>query len=271
MSTFIQMPQTLTNLKTKSNFLEIYTYFLIRSQIKDSSYIASIAETELADKIGVSDRTIIKYIKDLEPYFDNVTKTKTIGDHYYNVYHFTYLSKDYSIVLPSLIEDNELTPEQKGILIKIKMMCEKGTNFIKYDSKSELVKIIGIGKNQINGKLQPLIDKGYLKYIGKSLHINPIHFPLSLKIDNSADALRNYIYETIYAYCFIKDVCPPLRDKESLSWLMAEYGEIDNRLKEDLVKRFPTLPKDVSLDYFVKGMRNKKIERKEKLDWNFTL
>ena len=89
MSMFIQMPQTLTNLKTKSNFSEIYTYFLIRSQIKDNSYTASIAETELADKIGVSNLTIKRYIKDLKPYFDNVTKSKATGDHYYNVYHFT--------------------------------------------------------------------------------------------------------------------------------------------------------------------------------------
>lgn len=64
----------------------------------------------------------------------------------------------------------------KGILIKIKLVCENGTNFIKYGSKKELAKNIGIGINQINSKLQPLIDKGYLKYIGKSLHLNPIHF-----------------------------------------------------------------------------------------------
>ena len=254
MSMFIQMPQTLTKLKTKSNFSEIYTYFLIRSQIKDNSYTASIAETELADKIGVSNLTIKRYIKDLKPYFDNVTKSKATGDHYYNVYHFTYLSKDYSIVLPSLIEDSELTTEQKGILLKIKMECEKGTNFIKYIYKSELVKILGIGKNQINRKLQPLIDKGYICYVGNSLHLTLKYFPLSM--DSS---LKNYIYETIYKFCLMQKVCPPLRDTQALSYLGAKYPEQDKQLIDDLYKRCANLPKDVSLDYFVKALENKKI------------
>lgn len=264
MSTFIQMPLSLNQLKTKSNFLEIYTYFLIRSQIKDNKYTASIAETELADKIGVSDLTIKRYIKDLNPYFDNVTKTKTTGDHYYNVYHFTYLSKDYSIVLPSLIDNDDLTPEQKGILIKIKMMCEKGTNFIKYNSKAELVKIIGIGKNQINGKLQPLIDKGYLCYIGKSLHLSSNYFPLFL----NNDAIENYVYKVIYNYCIINKVCPPLRDTKAIGWIAAKYanttdsdGKPNNDLLIDLTKRCAKLPKDVSLDYFIKALENKDINR----------
>lgn len=119
MSTFIQMSLSLIQLKTKSKFTELYTYFLIRSQIKNNSYITSIAEAELVDKIGVSDVTTGKYIKDLEPYFDKITT----GKYVHNVYHFTYLSKDYSIVLPSLMADTELTQEQKRILIKL--MCEK--------------------------------------------------------------------------------------------------------------------------------------------------
>ena len=170
------MPQTLIDLNTRSKFLEIYTYFLIKDQFKDNSLKASISEKELAQLTNTSERTIKRYIKDLEPFFENVTKTKSSGEHYYNVYHFTQLNNDFSIALHTLKDDTELTPEQKGILIKIKLVCENGTNFIKYGSKKELAKNIGIGINQINSKLQPLIDKGYLKYIGKSLHLNPIHF-----------------------------------------------------------------------------------------------
>lgn len=44
---------------------------------------------------------------------------------------------------------------------------KKGTNFIKCASKAELVKIIGIGKNQISKKLRPSEDKGYICFIGK--------------------------------------------------------------------------------------------------------
>lgn len=272
MSTFTKMPSNLIQLKTKSNFLEVYTYFLIKDQFKDSSLTASISEEELAKEVGVTNVTISKYIKDLTPYFKEITKKKNEKqEHYYNVYHFTQLKKDFSIVLHTLKDDTELTPEQKGILIKIKLVCENGTNFIKYGSKKELAKNIGIGINQINSKLQPLIDKGYLKYIGKSLHLNPIHFPLSLNIDNSTDGTTNYIYAIIYQFCLNNEVCPPLRDSKALSYLIAKYPNVDSSLKNDLVKKCSNLPKEVSLDYFIKALENKKVERKEPLEWNFII
>lgn len=267
MSTFIQMPQTLTDLKTKSNFLEIYTYFLVRSLITNNSYTASITATELAAKIGVSDLTIKRYIKDLKPYFDNITKSKTTGDHYYNVYHFTYLSKDYSIVLPSLIEDSELTAEQKGILLKIKMECEKGTNFIKYISKSELVKILGIGKNQINRKLQPLLDKGYISYVGNSLQLSQKYFPLSLE----AIEITNYVYKVIYDFCLHQKVCPPLREAKALNYIAGKYPELDDELVKTLQERCAKLPREVSLDYFVYVLSHKEVHRDNVTDYGFII
>lgn len=73
MSTFTKMPSSLIQLKTKSNFLEVYTYFLIKDQFKDNSLTASISEEELAKEVGVTNVTISKYIKDLTPYFKDNT------------------------------------------------------------------------------------------------------------------------------------------------------------------------------------------------------
>ena len=42
MSTFIQIPSNLINLASRSKFIETYSYLLIRSQIKDNSYIDSV-------------------------------------------------------------------------------------------------------------------------------------------------------------------------------------------------------------------------------------
>ena len=271
MSTFTKMPSSLIQLKTKSKFSEIYTYFLIKDQFKDNSLKASISEKELAQLTNTSESTIKRYIKDLEPFFENVTKTKSSGEHYYNVYHFTQLKKDFSIVLHTLKDDTELTPEEKGILIKIKLQCCKGTNYIRFNSKADLIKILGIGKNQITKKLKQLEEKGHICYIGKSLHLNPIHFPLSLNIDNSTDGTTNYIYAIIYQFCLNNEVCPPLRDSKALSYLIAKYPNVDSSLKNDLVKKCSNLPKEVSLDYFIKALENKKVERKEPLEWNFII
>ena len=267
MSMFIQMPQTLTNLNTKSNFLEIYTYFLIRNQIKNNNYTASIAETELAQMIGVSIATIERYIKDLKPYFDSVTKTRDTGDHYYNVYHFTYLKNDYSWCSSELISDTELTPEQKGILLKIKMECAKGTNFIKFNTKPELIKTIGISVNLINKKLKPLLDKGYISYVGNSLQLSQRYFPLSLKDTE----ITNYVYKVIYDFCLWQKVCPPLRDTQALSYIAGKYPELDDELVKVLQERCAKLPREVSLDYFVYVLNRKHMHRDNITDYGFII
>lgn len=261
MSTFTKMPSSLIQLNTRSKFLEIYTYFLIKDQFKDNSLKASISEKELAQLTNTSESTIKRYIKDLEPFFESVTKTKSSGEHYYNVYHFTQLNKDFSIALHTLKDDTELTPEEKGILIKIKLQCCKGTNYIRYSSKADLVKILGIGKNQIAKKLKQLEEKGHICYIGNSLQLSTKYFPLSLVKGDSADAVKNFLYETIYKYCIVNKTIPPLREDKALNYLIAKFPNIDDSFAEILSKKCQTLPADISLDYFVKALTDNTINR----------
>ena len=261
MSSFIQIPLSLANLKTRSKFIEIYTYLLIRNQIKDNSYKASISEKELAQLTDTSESTIDRYVKDLKPFFENVTLYKGNGKYPYNVYQFSRLDKDYSIVLPELITDTELTAEEKGILIKIKLQCCKGTNYIRFNSKADLTSIIGISKNLIAKKLKQLEEKGHICYIGNSLQLSTKYFPLSLVKGDSADAVKNFLYETIYKYCIVNKTIPPLREDKALNYLIAKFPNIDDSFTEILSKKCPTLPADISLDYFVKALTDNTINR----------
>ena len=253
MSTFIQIPSNLINLASRSKFIETYSYLLIRSQIKDNSYKASISEKELAQLTDTSESTIDRYVKDLKPFFENVTLYKGNGKYPYNVYQFAKLEKDYSIVLPELITDSELTPEEKGILIKIKLQCCKGTNYIRFNSKADLTSIIGISKNLIAKKLKQLEEKGHICYIGNSLQLSTKYFPLSLVKGDSV--------ETIYKYCIVNKTIPPLRDNKALNYLIAKFPNIDDSFAEILAKKCPTLPADISLDYFVKALTDNNINR----------
>ncbi len=261
MSTFIQIPSNLINLASRSKFIETYSYLLIRSQIKDNSYKASISEKELAQLTDTSESTIDRYVKDLKPFFENVTLYKGNGKYPYNVYQFAKLEKDYSIVLPELITDSELTAEEKGILIKIKLQCCKGTNYIRFNSKADLTSIIGISKNLITKKLKQLEEKGHICYIGNSLQLSTKYFPLSLVKGNSVDAVKNFLYETIYKYCIVNKTIPPLRDNKALNYLIAKFPNIDDSFAEILAKKCPTLPADISLDYFVKALTDNTINR----------
>ena len=261
MSTFIQIPSNLINLTSRSKFIEIYSYLLIRSQIKDNSYKASISEKELAQLTNTSDRTIRNYLDNLKPFFEYVTLYKGNGKYPYNVYQFTKLENDFSIVLPELITDSELTAEEKGILIKIKLQCCKGTNYIRYNSKADLTSIIGISKNLIAKKLKQLEEKGHICYIGNSLQLSTKYFPLSLVKGDSVDAVKNFLYETIYKYCIVNKTIPPLRDNKALNYLIAKFPNIVDSFAEILAKKCQTLPADISLDYFVKALTNNNIDR----------
>lgn len=261
MSTFIQIPSNLKKIESRSKFLELYTYLLIRNQIK-VDYKASISESEIAKTLGCAEISVKRYISNLKEYFSGISLYHRDNNYPYNVYHFSKLEKDFSIILPSLITDDELTPEEKGILIKIKLCCEKGTNYIKFNTKTDLINIIGISKNLINKKIGALIEKGYLKYIDNTLNITSEHFPLSLNLDgNSVSVSKNRAYEMIYNHCVKNNVVPPLRETKALNYIISEYPEVDLKFYNDLQNKFKNMPSEISLDYFVKGLRNLKVQR----------
>lgn len=66
MSTFIQIPNRINQLTSKSKLEEIFTYAAIRSQIKDSNLEAAYPQNQLAELVGVHERTIRNYIDTLE-------------------------------------------------------------------------------------------------------------------------------------------------------------------------------------------------------------
>lgn len=250
MSNFIQIPFTITDLNTKSKNLETYCYFLIRSQIKSDNLEASITEKELSTKLGISEVQVKRYIKDLKPFFKDITKKQGVSKYPYNVYHFSYLT-EYVMILPSLIEA-EISADLKGLLIRMKLYCEKGTNHLNYNSLTEFSKKMGMSTKTISPMLKELQAKKMIIIRNNQIILSCKFFPLSYnecKFD--ADKLKNHIFMTIYKFCFDKGVKLPLRDTKALGKIAAKYVICDDSLLNDLNKRIKSLPKDVSLDYFV--------------------
>ena len=137
MSTFIQIPNRINQLRKNSKLEEIYTYAAIRSQIKDSSYKAIMLKNQLAELIGVNERTIYNYTDTLEKsgLILDITKQHGIGEYSHNVYQLDYLEEEYFIMNPSLIIEESISPKLKGLLMLIKSNCIKGTNYLQFNSK----------------------------------------------------------------------------------------------------------------------------------------
>ena len=261
MSDYIQIPNSITTKLTKrSKHEEALTYAIIRNEIKDRSLKASIPEKQIADIVNMSEKTVNSYVSKLKNVglLNELEKKQGKSDHRYNVYQFDYLKEDYFMILPPILKDNNISSKLKGLLLFIKANCCGGTNYLKFGGKTtDLAKKLGVGKN--SDYLNELESKGYIRYIGMTLHIINKNFPLSINND-----MWNDTYQIIYDYCLEHDRVPPMknvdikRKDENLSWIVCEYQNDYDRLRNTLDERCKTLPTDLSLEYFCQVLRNKK-------------
>ena len=289
MSKFIQIPNLILCLTKRSKHEEAFVYAAIRNEIKDDSRKASCSEKMLGELLGCTERTINTYVANLKQAgLLRVAQLKQGRTPYpYNVYQFDSLDKDYFYILPSFIYDGNISAKLKGLLLFIKANCWKGTNYIRFSGKTtDLAQMLGVGKNIISGYLDELKSKGYIRFIGKSLHITDKRFPLSM---NDKD-MWNTTYEIIYDYCLTHNRIPPVKnvDKKkdkALSWIVAEYmNENDKRdksqrqdqlefgrLKNALNERCTNLPENLTLEYFCQALVNKLPHKDTKPHTDITL
>ena len=103
--------------------------------------------------------------------------------------------------------------------------------------------------------------KGFIGYIGKSLHV-----PRNLLYLSRKDNIYNKLYDTIYDYCLSQNVKPPYKDKDThdIGLLVAEFSTPDELLSK-LKERCPQLPQNVSMAYFTKTLVNKRAITEEPL------
>ena len=280
MSSYIQIPNSITTKLTKrSKQEEALVYALIRNQIKDNSFKASFPQSKLVDYFVEENRTLtdlereykertinnyVSTLKDVE-LLKVIDMKKGASDYRYNVYQFDYLKEDYFYLLPPFLEDKNISPKLKGLLLFIKANCLKGTNYLTFDKKKELHKLLHVGRNQLLADFKELESKGYIRFIGNSLHIIDENFPLFW--DQDMDKIT---YKIIYDFCLEHDRVPPTkrvdgRNKDkTLSWIVGAYTDDYERLRNDLNERCKNLPENLSLEYFCQVLRNKKPTREDK-------
>lgn len=215
----------------------------------------------MAELVGVHERTIRNYIDTLEKsgLILDITKKHGYGEYAHNVYQLEYLNKEYFIMNPELITEPSISAKLKGLLMLIKTHCIKGTNYLWFNSKHHLSEILHIGKNSLPKYLDELESKGFIKYIADTLHVPQKFFKLFL-----IDDTYNLLYKTIYDYCLSLDVVPPYKDTDTndIGLIAAAFPDPD-LLLSTLKERCTKLPRNVSMSYFTKVLRNKQAETTE--------
>lgn len=269
MSNFIQIPNSITTrLTKKSKHEEAFVYAVIRSQIKDNSYKASISERQIAEIINMTERTVSSYVTDFKDsdLLKVVERKQGESEYPYNVYQFDELKKNYFMILPPLLYDNTISPKLKGLLLFIKANCWSGTNYLLFNGMTtDLAEKLRVGKNQIKGNLEELKSKGYIRFIGKSIHIVNENFPLFYIND-----MDNMTYQIIYNYCLEHDSIPPVKDVDgkgkdkALSLIVAKFTNDYDTLRNVLEERCKSLPEHPSLEYFCQVLVNRKPTKEDK-------
>lgn len=278
MSDYIQIPNSITTKLTKrSKHEEALVYALIRNQIKDNSFKASFSQSKLVDYFieenrtlkdqerEYKERTIHNYVSTLKDVglLKVIYMKKGASDYRYNVYKFEYLKEDYFYLLPPFLEDKNISPKLKGLLLFIKANCLNGTNYLHYNGiTTDLASTLKVGRNQIKGYLEELKLKGYIRFIGKSIHIINENFPLFYIND-----MDNMTYQIIYDYCLEHDSIPPVKDVDgkgkdkALSLIVAKFTNDYDTLRNVLEERCKSLPEHPSLEYFCQILVNRKPKR----------
>jgi len=269
MSTYIQIPNSITTkLTKKSKHEEALTYAIIRNEIKDKSLKASIPEKQIADIVNMSERTVNSYVSELKNVglLNEPERKQGKSKYPYNSYQLEELTKDYFIILPPILKDNNISSKLKGLLLFIKANCLKGTNYLHYNGETtDLASTLKVGKNQIKGYLEELNSKGYIRFIGKSIHIINENFPLFYIND-----MDNMTYQTIYDYCLEHDSIPPIKNVDSkgkdkaLRLIVGKFTNDYESLRNVLEERCQKLPEHPSLEYFCQVLVNRKPTKEDK-------
>jgi hypothetical protein len=130
---------------------------------------------------------------------------------------------------------------------------------------TDLAEKLGVGKNQIKGYLEELNSKGYIRFIGKSIHIINENFPLFYIND-----IDNMTYQIIYDFCLEHDSIPPVKNVDgigkdkALSLIVAKFTNDYDSLRNVLEERCKKLPEHPSLDYFCQVLVNRKPTKEDK-------
>lgn len=271
MKRYLLLPEQFNNLTGKTKQEKIMIYLLLDYKKDYNLNECRYDQQKIANDLNLSLSTVNRLIVELRKTPDIFLNTRnefTPGhEHSHKVYKFRRfkkgITKNYTMVYPEILADQNLSTRLKGDLMLLKIHCQKGTNYIPhFGTQENLAKLIGIGKNQIGKVLKELERKGYIRFIDDSLIITSDYFPL---VSDPEDP-KHIPYITIYNYCLEQNILPPYKGNSRAKLLLYEaainsYYWCKNHNKpfnfrKLLETRCKELPPDVSFEYFLKALFN---------------
>jgi hypothetical protein len=285
MESYITLTKDIHKIKGNNKLETILAIAGIKSTGNYKTNITETTREYIAEKTGISFRTIKSIVPDLmknaDFIFDKIeTRIKSP-----NRYYFKKDEENYFFVLNSFF--NEATDTKiKGLLLLIKSVCKQETN--KYISEkpykgalnhSELASKLGIDVKTLDKYLEEAIKEGQIKMIPKGLLI----LNKSIIPDFKSNDQLSRLYHIIYGWCLDNDVIPPdrndkitqsangqtKRNNPVLNAILCKTANMsDDEIRSLLTKRI--VSKDITLEYIAKAL-NATIQKTETKPLNIVI
>lgn len=285
METYITLTKDIHNVRGNNKLETVLAIAGIKSI---GNYKTNITETTrefIAEKTGISFRTIKsivpKLMENADFIFDKIeTKIKAP-----KVYHFRKDEENYFFVLNSFFNE-AIDSKIKGLLLLIKSVCKQETN--KYISEkpykgelnhSELASKLEIDVKTLDKYLNKAIKEGQIKMIPKGLLI----LNKSIIPDFKGNDQLNRLYHIIYDWCLDNNVVPPdrndnitktgngqiKRNNPVLNTILCKTANMpDEEIRSLLTRRI--VSKDITLEYIAKAL-NATIQKTETKQLNIVI
>ena len=285
MESYITLTKDIHKIKGNNKLETILAIAGIKSIGNYKTNITETTREYIAEKTGISFRTIKSIVPDLmknaDFIFDKIeTRIKSP-----NRYYFKKDEENYFFVLNSFFSET-IDTKIKGLLLLIKSVCKQETN--KYISEkpykgelnhSELASKLGIDVKTLDKYLEKAIKEGQIKMIPKGLLI----FNKSIIPDFKDNDQLNRLYHIIYDWCLDNDVIPPdrndnitktgngqiKRNNPVLNAILCRTANMsDEEIRSLLTKRI--VSKDITLEYIAKAL-NATIQKTENKPLNIVI
>lgn len=285
MESYITLTKDIHKIKGNNKLETILAIAGIKSTGNYKTNITETTREYIAEKTGISFRTIKSIVPDLmknaDFIFDKIeTRIKSP-----NRYYFKKDEENYFFVLNSFFNE-AIDTKIKGLLLLIKSVCKQETN--KYISEkpykgklnhSELAGKLGIDVKTLDKYLEKAIKEGQIKMIPKGLLI----LNKSIIPDFKDNDQLNRLYHIIYDWCLDNDVIPPdkndnitktgngqiKRNNPVLNAILCRTANMsDEEIRSLLTKRI--VSKGITLEYIAKAL-NATIQKTENKPLNIVI
>lgn len=256
---YITIPKQIKEIESNSKPIDAFVWATLRSCSDYKNGISHAGIEKLVKLTGVKYRTIQRSIHRLEEAHLLKIESRFVDENIrYNAYDTNLRMRNYFMLDRKFFQQG-YTPKIAGFILLLKCICVNGKNTIGWN-KRQIADGLGISRNTVSSLLDECIQLGIVEKDEWGYNLTGDYF-----INDSLRERDKDIFAELEKFCEDKgSTLRPYKSKNrmALDLIGATYRPLEDYrenphldLRHNLEQQCPTLPKEVSVEYFLKPLR----------------